>query len=199
VTEQALTYLAEHHLETLTKESGISEAVIRARGYWTATEEEDLLDLGFTKPQRRVPALVIPVWGVDGEIRFSRIRPDDPREDPKKPGKVIKYEQPGGTPVTLDVPPASREGLRDVSRRLWITEGEKKGDSLASRGEVGVVLLGTWCWKKDGIMLPDWEAIPVMGREIIIAFDSDAVKNYQVLQAEAALAKALEGRMGYVG
>jgi hypothetical protein len=198
--QQTLSSLAEHHLETLVKGSGISEEVIRARGYWTATDPDELLDLGFSKPQRRrTPALVIPVHGVDGQVRFNRIRPDDPRPDPKKPHKVIKYEQPGGTPVTLDIPPTSREGLRDRSRRLWICEGEKKADALVSRGEIAIALLGVWNWKKDGQMLLDWEGIALMDREILIAFDSDAVKNYEVRMAEDALARALEGRMGYVG
>jgi hypothetical protein len=49
------TYLADHHLETLVKGSGISEEVIRARGYWTATDTDELLDLEFAKPQRRTP------------------------------------------------------------------------------------------------------------------------------------------------
>jgi hypothetical protein len=47
-------------------------------------------------------------------------------------------------------------------------------------------------------MLLDWEGIPIMDREIIIAFDSDAVGNYQVRLAENALAQALKGRMGNV-
>ena len=72
-------------------------------------------------------------------------------------------------------------------------------DVLVSRGECAVALLGVWNWKKDGQMLLDWEEIPLMDREILIAFDSDAVANYQVRLAEDALAKALEGRMGYVG
>ena len=38
-----------------------------------------------------------------------------------------------------------------------------------------------------------------MDREVNIAFDSDAVANYQVRLAEDALARALEGRMGLVG
>jgi hypothetical protein len=48
-------------------------------------------------------------------------------------------------------------------------------------------------------MLFEGDLIPLMGREVMIAFDSDAVANYQVRLAENALAKALEGRMGYVG
>jgi hypothetical protein len=197
-TEQQV-HLAPHHLESLISGSNISEEVIQARGYWTAEDPEELLDLEFTKPQRRTPALVIPVHGIDGTVRFSRVRPDNPRPDPRKPGKVIKYEQPAGTPITLDVHPLAREGLRDRSRRLWIVEGEKKGDALISEGEVTIALLGVWSWKRDDQMLLDWEGISIMDREVIIAFDSDAVENYQVRLAEDALAKALEGRMGNVG
>jgi putative DNA primase/helicase len=193
------TYLADHHLEALIKESGISEEVIRARGYWTATDPDDLLELGFAKNQRRVPALVIPVRGLNGNIRFHRIRPDEPRRDPKKPERLIKYEQPLSVNTALDIPIPAIPAVKDPSQRLWIVEGEKKGDCLASRDEAVVVLLGVWNWKCNGWMLPDWEGIPVMGREIIIAFDSDAASNYQVRLAEDALARALEGRAGYVG
>src|ERR687889_701927 len=93
---------------------------------------------------------------------FHRIRPDVPRPDAQKPGKVIKYDQPAGVPVALDVPLLAHEDLLDRTRMLWIVEGEKKADTLVSRGEC-------------------------------------AVANYQVRLAEDALAKALEGRMGYVG
>jgi putative DNA primase/helicase len=197
--ESSQKYLAPHHMKALNSASGISEEVIQARGYWTATDPDELIDLGFAKNQRRAPALVIPVRGIDGEIRFSRIRPDDPRPDPEKPGKVIKYEQPRSVDVTLDIPLPALEGLRDISRTLWLCEGEKKADSLLSRGEVAIALLGVWNWKKDGQMILDWEGILLMGREINIAFDSDAVANYQVRLAEDSLAKALEGRMGHVG
>ncbi len=197
--EQKTLRLADHHLFSLVVESGISEAVIAARGYWTAEDPDDLIDLGFAKPQRRAPALVIPIRDVTGVIRFHRIRPDNPRNDPQKPDKIIKYEQPSGTGVVLDVPLPVIGWLKDASRRLWIVEGEKKGDALASRGEAAVALLGVWSWKRDGWMLPDWEDVRLMGREVLICFDSDAVDKYQVRLAEVALAKALEGRMGYVG
>ena len=177
--------LAAHHMEALFTESGISQEVIRSRGYWTSTDPEDLVDLGFNKKQRRTPCLVIPVRGVNQEVLFHRIRPDDPRPDAERPGKVIKDDQAAGVPVALDVPP--------------IVEGEKKADALVSRGECAMALLGVWNWKKDGQMLFDWDQFPLMGREVMIAFDSDAVANYRVRLAENALAKALEGRMGYVG
>jgi putative DNA primase/helicase len=189
--------LSDNHLFMLTQESGISEEVIASRGYWTCEDEEDLIELGFNKRQRRTPCLVIPVRGITGEVLFHRMRPDDPRPDPEKPDKVIKYDQPVGVPVALDIP-SPLEDLMDTTKRLWVPEGEKKADTLVSRGEVAVALLGVWNWKKDGWMLPEWDRIPLMGRDVIIAFDSDAVQNYQVRLAEDALARALEGRMGNV-
>ena len=199
-TQRVLSsYLAPHHMEALKTGSRISEDVIEARGYWTAEDPDELIDLGFAEAQRRAPALVIPVRGVDGEIRFSRIRPDNPRTDPKNPKKIIKYEQPANVDVALDIPLPALEGLKDLYRTLWIVEGEKKADALVSQGEVAIALLGVWNWKKDGWLLPDWEHIPLIGREVNIAFDSDTVSKYEVRQAENALARALEGRTGYVG
>jgi putative DNA primase/helicase len=87
----------------------------------------------------------------------------------------------------------------DRLRRLWIVEGEKKADALVSRGEVAIALLGVWGWKKDGQLLLDWEDLPLIDRDVIIAFDSDAVHNYQVRLAEEALAKVLEARGGFIG
>ena len=48
---------------------------------------------------------------------------------------------------------------------------------------------------------PNTESDPVAILALFLAayVDSDAVANYQVRLAEDALAKALEGRMGYVG
>jgi hypothetical protein len=47
--------LSDNHLFMLTQESGISEEVIASRGYWTCEDEEDLIELGFNKRQRRTP------------------------------------------------------------------------------------------------------------------------------------------------
>jgi hypothetical protein len=69
--------------------SGISPQTISDRGYFTVTHKDDLRELGFADYQERVPAMVIPVYGVDGSFRFYRIRPDDPRRDLEKPGKVV--------------------------------------------------------------------------------------------------------------
>lgn len=187
-------FLAPHHREMLGVESGISREVISARGYFTATDAGALREMGLAKHQLNAPALVIPVCGVDGKVRFHRIRPDNPRRDPEKPGKIVKYEQPLGTGVTLDVPRSAWPWLSDTAKRLWIVEGERKADALASRGECAVALLGVWSWKRDGLPLPEWDFIPLVGREVYIAFDSDVVRKIEVQRALYALAEYLEAR-----
>jgi hypothetical protein len=178
----------------LQEESAIAPEVISERGYFTATDPAELEELGFARSQRRVPALVIPVHGVNGKCRFHRTRPDDPREDADKPGKFTKYEQPAKTGVALDVPPQARPALSDPSKRLWIVEGEKKADSLVSRGECAIDVLGVWSWKSDGLPLPDWDEIRLIRREVLLCFDSDAESNAQVRLARSALASYLKDR-----
>ncbi len=191
---EAARTLSPEHNRALEEESAIAPEVISERGYFTATDPAKLENLGFARSQRRAPALVIPVHGVNGECRFHRARPDDPREDTDKPGKFTKYEQPAKTGVVLDVPPRARLALSDPSKRLWVVEGEKKADSAVSRGECAIDVLGVWSWKRDGLPLPDWDEIRLIGREVFIAFDSDAERNAQVRLARSALASYLKSR-----
>lgn len=186
--------LSAEHLRSLRDGSGISSEDILARNYFTATDPEQLRELGFAEYQLRTPALVIPVHGVQGGPLFYRVRPDDPREYRSNPGKFCKYEQPAGTSVVLDVPPRARPMLSDSSKRLWIVEGEKKADSLVSRGECAIALLGVWSWKREGLPLPDWDDVRLVGREVLIAFDSDAERKAEVRMARQALAEYLKGR-----
>src|SRR5918994_2490266 len=91
--------LSERHRRMLEVESCISPEVIAARGYWTAETVADLEGVdGISQNQYYAPALVLPIYGVDGEYRYSRVRPDTP------PKNGAKYLQPSGTPNVLDVP-----------------------------------------------------------------------------------------------
>jgi putative DNA primase/helicase len=181
--------LSPEHWEMLTGGSGISEEVIEARGYRTVEDSEELAQLGFADYQRRVPGLLIPIRGTSEEVMFHRYRPDRPRED-------RKYEQPEGTSLVLDVPLPAQKYLRDVTRRLWVCEGEKKADALVSRGEVALSILGVWSWKKNDLLLAQWDAISTIGRDLLIAFDADAADKYQVHQARQTLAEILLRRSG---
>jgi len=192
--EDALRQCLEypHHHHALLKESGIDPAVILERGYRTAKTKTDLAGLGFSKQQRREPALVVPMYSPAGELVTHQIRPDAPREDGD--GKQIKYETPAGSPIRLDVHPSQTERVRDASVPLWITEGVKKADSLVSRGQCAVALQGVWCWQKGGVPLKDWEDVRLWGRSVCVIFDSDVTTNPKVRTALEGLVGFLRGR-----
>src|SRR5829696_37842 len=186
-----------HHRHMLMEESGIDPAVVAERGYHTVKTKAELGRLGFSKPQQRVPALVIPMYSPVGELVTHQMRSDAPRQNGE--GKVIKYEMPAGSSIRLDVHPSQTERVEDTSVPLWITEGVKKADSLVSRGQCTVALQGVWCWQKDGVPLRDWEDVRLWGRSVCVIFDSDVATNPKVQTALEGLVGFLRGRGSRVG
>jgi hypothetical protein len=178
------------HREMLFDESGIALEIVGERGYVTVTRCEDL-PLEFKTYQRR-KGLLIPVYSPDGITRANQLRPDNPRKDKKR--KPLKYETPGGSKVILDVHPRMREAVRHGDGDLWITEGIKKADSLASRGLATVGLVGVWNWQRGGEMLPCWDHVWLEGRRVFIVFDSDVLAKVNVQLALERLVWALQGR-----
>jgi len=194
-TETSLP-LSERHRSMLLVDSAISEDAVRATGYRTVTDPADLLALGFSKAQARVPGLLVPIHGPGGGVVSHQFRPDEPR---LVHGKPVKYETPKGAPNRLHCPPVARAEVRDPRRPLLITEGVRKADAAASFGFACVALAGVWNWKTkgaDGATLPlgDWDEVPLRGRDVCIVYDSDASRKDQVRQAERRLAAWLESR-----
>jgi hypothetical protein len=193
-------HLAAHHQTMLHKESGIADEIITARGYFTATTKSQVMELGFARSQALVPALMLPVRNVTGEVALYQARPDRPRI---KDGKAVKYETPAGATMALDVPPTVRHLIADPGIPLWITEGVKKGDALASRGCCAMALLGVWNWRGSNehggkLALPDWESVALNHRQTYIVFDSDVMTKPEVHQALARLKAFLEQRQAKV-
>jgi hypothetical protein len=153
-----------------------------------------LESLGFDPPQRRVPAMVIPIRDVRGDIATHQIRPDEPRT---LRGKVLKYETVRGSKLALDVPPGARPSLEDAQIPLIVTEGPLKADSAVGKGLCCVALLGVWGFKQPGV-LAAWDHIPLKGREIVLVFDSDATTKRGVHQALSRLKAFLELRKAQV-
>jgi len=196
------------HYRMLSVESGISDHVIQERGYRTIRLMPELRELGFSAEQSRVPGLLLPVHCTDGSNGLYVYRPDEPRViyDKSKPRdqatgqykyKVVKYEMPRGAGVRLDCPISCRSKLADPRVRLFITEGQKKGDALASREACAVALLGVWNWKGrnslNGItFLADWQFVTLPGREVVLVFDSDVMTKPQVKQALDLLVEILQ-------
>jgi len=190
--------LLSEHLVHL-RDSAISIEVIRERGYRSVLGKKELADLGFSWRQQRVPGILIPLHGVDGTSAGYQYRPDNPRMNPK--GKPIKYENPQGTCLCLDVPPRCSLMLEDPAVPLWITEGAKKADALATQGTCAINLNGIWGWRgtnpKGGkVALPDWEMIALNRRKIYLIPDSDAKTNTNVNQAVLRLGAFLMRRGG---
>lgn len=188
--------LSPSHLQAL-HQSAISDGMILARGYRTITHSRDLEGLGFAGYQCRVPGLLLPLHTTDGGNGQYVYRPDNPRvvEDKHKknpggtyPNKVIKYELPKGSGVRIDCPPTCQPLLTNPSIPLWITEGQKKADALASAGLCSIALLGVWNFlgkneNGSSTFLADWDYISLNKREVRIIFDSDVLNKSSVKDA----------------
>lgn len=192
------------HLKMLREGSSISDAVIEARGPRTITDVQILKALGFASRQLRQPGLLLPLHTTDGSQPFSIYRPDTPRVE-KKDGKEkpIKYEIPRGVSVRLDCPPTCRPMLTDPSIPLWLTEGQKKADSLASRGACAIALLGVWNFKGKNPLggttfLADWDYITLPRRDVRIVFDSDVMSKPEVRKALDRLTEHLQRKGAHV-
>ncbi|MBW2422401.1 MAG: DUF3854 domain-containing protein [Deltaproteobacteria bacterium] len=188
--------LLPHH-RLLIRESAIASEVAEARGYRSATEKQELLDLGFAPYQAIVPTLVVPIHTVCGEVATYQIRPDRPRVTKK--GREVKYETPKDSRLHIDVPPTVRDRLGDPSRELWITEGARKADAAVSHAVACIALLGVWGWRGTNAFggkaaLGDWSSIALEGRHVYIAFDSDVTTKQSVAQALLGLVEFLQGR-----
>ncbi len=204
--------LSPHHLSMLREESGIAETIIAARGYRTVTQETELVRLGFAAAQRRVPGLLLPLHTTDGRADGYIYRPDNPRmvenrrkrlPDGSHPTRVVKYEQPQGEPVRVDCPPTCQSQLRDPKIPLFITEGQKKADALASKGACAIALTGVWNWKSKNdyggtTFTNDLDYIAWDNRQVYLVFDSDVMTKQGVRQALERFTEHLQRKKAHI-
>lgn len=190
----SVTSLAAHHRALLERGSLISAGVIVERRAWTAETWQALTGLGFRGTQKRpecFPGLVLPQWAVDGENVYAAVRWDTPRRTPG--GKLIRYDVPAGTRLRLDVPPRCRSALADPTLPLWLTEGSKKADALASAGLVSVNVPGVWSWRTPSVQA-DFDSIVLRDRRVVVCFDSDMLTSPKVRLATVRLGRWLQNR-----
>ena len=182
--------------ESLLLASGIAPNVATMRGYKTATTKSELEHYGFSRLQRRVPALLIPIWSVvTGKVETYHLRPDEPRYNIKR-RREVKYELRYGDRMILDVHPLICEQVQNPKIPLFITEGLRKADAAISKGMCCVALLGTWNFRgtnKAGgkTVLADFEFLALEGRDVYIVYDSDVMVNLSVHQALVRLGAIL--------
>lgn len=196
-----LPALSPEHYAVLVA-GGIDPLVVIERGYASLLRgsegHADILGTErFTKGAREhlglSPGLFVPTFNPEGARVSGQVRWDIPREAGDHKGQVrsIRYDQPVGKSVPLDVHPRNHRAVKDVGTELWITEGVKKGDALASLGLCVVSLGGVWNWKTAGAAQPDWDSVPLKGRTVRIVFDADAAENPKVAQAQERFARWL--------
>ena len=186
IFSEAVPELLSDHYGHLSEGSGISVDVIRERGYRSMLGKSELKEIGYTPAQQRAPGILIPLWSVDGKEAGFQFRPDHPRTSSR--GKSIKYESPAGSSNRLDCPPRCQKMIGNPQVPLWITEGSKKADALASKGACAISVTGVWGFKGKnqfgGItFLTDWDYVALKNRTVYLAFDSDIVTKEPVRKA----------------
>jgi len=186
-----MTLSHSHHRQL--KASDISDDVIAARGYRTIRRRSEVPD-AFADWQRRL-GLLVPTHSPDGQTKGHQLKPNKPIR--RRDGSAPKYETPTDSTITLDVNPLMLEAVRHGDGDLWITEGCKKVDSLASRGEPALGFIGVWNIAvpktKGTVPLPCWQHVRLKGRRVIIVFDADARTNPSVQEALRRAVTMLEG------
>lgn len=161
--------------------------------------EQDALALGWYEDKRG--NLAIPF---NNGSSLVRTRFTVPRLHIRN-GKQIfqRYSQPRGTAPELYLPAIGDFDWNDVkadaSIGLYISEGEKKSAIACKRGFPCIGLTGVDCWsRKGGIPLPQWDEFDLVGREVVIIFDSDITHKPAVKSAERRLAHMLSARKARV-
>jgi hypothetical protein len=185
--------------------SGIADEVITARGYRSIDGVDGyvvLKQLGFSKPQaRNTPGLLLPLWTTDGQQPLTVYRSDTPRVT--KDGDPLKYELPYGSSTRVDCPPPCQPHLGNPHVPLWLTEGQKKADALASRGACAIAQFGVHGWKGKNApggttVLADFDHIAWNDRQVRIVFDSDLLIKPAIRQAVTRLTEHLNRRQAQV-
>ncbi len=185
----SLRRLSPDHRRMLLEESGISPEIVACRGYQTVTKRSELEE--FPSWQRRL-GLYVPIHSPDGETVRCQLRPDKPRKEGPK------YETPHHGGYILDCNPRMLAAVRDPGRDLWVTEGSKKVDALASHGEPCIGLMGVHMFAVAGtegkVPLDCWRHVPLEKRLVRVAFDSDCLEKEGVqlgLQRQVAMLEEL--------
>jgi hypothetical protein len=195
---EAFETLRPQDFTKLRNSSGISDEIIRARGYrhvYSRVDKDNYSARGFEKFVSRFPALEIPVYGPDGKSSVVQLRPDIPRV---VDGKPIKYEWLPGEPLRLDVHPLLIDRVKGTEP-LYITEGILKADSAVSRGLCCIGLMGVTGYKGKNSQggttaFAEWDLINLKDRLVYIVFDSDIVEKLGVMKALVALESFLKAK-----
>lgn len=195
--------LSDHHRNILLNQSGLTEEIIQARGYWSLTADQmaqlTAMDIYNKSVMDAGGWLAIPVYRPDKQFHCVNIRLDT------SPGKgTSRYLWPKGYRNALDINPLSFPYLHMRDVPLVTTEGTRKADSILrfSTPEHPLCVIGVngcWGWrgktsKGGSIALPDWMDIALDDRQNIVISDSDFATNMDVRAGWSECAKYLASK-----
>lgn len=196
--------LDERHLADLRK-SGLTNETIEAAGLYSAKGDAIRDILGWQeKAGAWGTALVFPFRAADGaDTKFARTKPDFPRTN--MDGKPVRYESPIKQQNRAYFPPGFAAAFA-TSPQIIITEGEKKTLAAWQAGFCCIGLIGVWGFQKRRFrddrgksfgprqLIPDLQSLDWKGKQVIIAFDSDAAERHDLQIAEFRLAEMLNDK-----
>src|SRR6478672_389337 len=137
------------------------------------------------------------------QMQWGCFKPDNPRSDPSKPGKTIKYDSPKGSRKRVFITPSPALAWKSAYFNSQITkiicEGFKKAASLVSGGYYAIGLDGIWTGVRkqesgELELIPDLQLAAAAGTTFELCFDHDTKRSTarQVALAQVALGECLE-------
>jgi hypothetical protein len=192
----------------ISAESSLVRAYCRERGIPDAAADEVQLE-GLSRAETGalgstfspVVSMRIPYFGIDGErTSFFRVRY---LEEPPGWGALVekpqRYAQAPGSLNEVYLPPVHdwAATASDPTVPLVLTEGEVKALAACVRGVPTIGLGGVDVWRSSrrGLaLLPPMEDIDWARRRVCVLFDSDTVKNPNVVRAQRQLAEVLAAK-----
>mgnify|MGYP001168259759 CR=1 FL=1 len=182
------------HLELI--ESGIPKEFHHFLKYQHVTREEAYELVGY-----KLSGWVVPFCDPKGNPYlhqgkpFYRLKPDPEQLRGDDPPKYLTPKDAGCRPYFSRL---ATEKKYKTCKKLFITEGEKKADSLTHYDFPCIALSGVNSWKDkrsgESKPLPELEALNWKNRQVYLVFDSDIVSKIQVLQALQSFCEFLKGK-----
>jgi hypothetical protein len=152
-------------------------------------------------------AMEIPYFYPDGRqngfIRWRYLEDTRDGLDRQTKKKPLRYVQQPGTLQGIYLPPYLdwRILLADPTMPIVITEGELKAACATKHGHACIGLGGVFSFKSTQHKIPllaELAGAAWKGRRVVIAYDSDAATNPEVVRARNELAKELSDKGGSV-
>ena len=189
------TQLCERHRQILLA-SAITEERI---SLWeTVADPRDLPPALQSWGKKAVPCMATTWLTVSGAL-VPQIRVDTPI--PLKNGRPARYLFPKDSGGIVGTDAAFERDWGNAHVPMLMVEGTKQFQAAAStiNPEVPFAipfgLAGCWGWSSDLKPSADLLALPVEGRDVLVAFDADVASNWMVWEAARRLEKYLLGEL----